>query len=475
MTKSLSIKSLFIQLICLIIIAGMTYFTFQFSYTSTKNIRGDYKTFYKSLTSRKGIYKPYQYITVKPGVKKITVGELKKMPISTAVNLNTPTMNIILKLLISSSRTLKTDSLIWTLSSLAGAALSIYFLLLLFKKKYQVSLPFLPALLFLILSWPAIVNNSMGQVTFLLLPILSLAFTLGALGFLFVSSILLGLLASLKLFFLLFLFFFLARKQWGLAFTFILSFALFTVAPLVHLPLNEYKNFLHLVLSPGTVARRSINIVNASLLGFIIKASSYFTLKLTYSAAKLLSILLSACLLLAYMILQFAWLNHIKDRAFEIGFSLIIVLSLLMSPLGWIYYFPFLLIPAAFIYETILKREASLGLFIALLLALYLPTAAWVSIPRHVHSSFVILSAMLKYFSPTISLALWSICILETARIYTLPSFTQHANKRIFIEILIGSILLTLLCLFLNYAFPYYFTPHTRQAILALGPRYWIN
>ncbi len=62
-----------------------------------------------------------------------------------------------------------------------------------------------------------------------------------------------------------------------------------------------------------------------------------------------------------------------KTSGFQFGFSITLIVCLLLSPLGWLYYFPFLLIPFLVACCGLAQRKVNLLIYFLLLVVFLLP------------------------------------------------------------------------------------------------------
>jgi len=194
--------------------------------------------------------------------------------------------------------------------------------------------------------FPTWANFVYGQFSLILLSLITLAWIAARKGRDEICGIALGLAMSLKLFIGLFLLFFLVRRRWRLVFWFIGTFLLLSLLPLLIFGVGAYKSYLA-VLSTITWYASSWN---ASFMGFftrIFGGSENVPLVNRPEVALALSRICS--LIFTAWLVGLAWPRSQEsslDR-FDLGFSLTIVGMLLISPLGWMYYFTILIIPAA--------------------------------------------------------------------------------------------------------------------------------
>ena len=174
-----------------------------------------------------------------------------------------------------------------------------------------------------------------------------------------VGGMLLGMALAMKVFLGLFLFYFLVQRRWGLLSWQAATFAACWLLGLLFLGPDAYLQYS--VTLQSLTSYYSSN-WNASAYGFVTRifgGSSSLPLidfpLLGQTLYFLLSLLLLALLL---------WLARAKQgddplMQFDLGFSYTIVAALLISPLGWMYYFPLLLIPFLTLFR--LANSYSLG------------------------------------------------------------------------------------------------------------------
>jgi hypothetical protein len=155
----------------------------------------------------------------------------------------------------------------------------------------------------------------------------------------------LGALAGIKLFFGAFFLFFLARREWRASISF--AAAGFTTVLLSVLALGPDSHLEYVRLLQGVNWFSSGG--NASSLGFFKRVfgepgnDPLFHAPLVGSILGRVSSLLGAVILVV-MARRRSGPGRAEDQN-DLAFSSCIVLMLLISPLGWIYYFPFLVIP----------------------------------------------------------------------------------------------------------------------------------
>lgn len=198
-------------------------------------------------------------------------------------------------------------------------------------------------LIFLIY-FPTWINIRFGQFSFVLLLLIAIAWKTSKLRKDSAAGFILGLAAGLKLFFGIFLILFLIYRRWRLIFWFISTFLACNIISLVIFKITTFETFFSLLQNMPWYA----GTWNASFMGFftrIFGGSMNIPLVNVPWLARTLSLLLSLGLLF-WMI----WLNRphscrSESDRFDLVFSLALVEMLLISPYGWIYYFPILIFP----------------------------------------------------------------------------------------------------------------------------------
>ncbi len=281
-------------------------------------------------------------------------------------------------------------------------------------------------------------------------------------------AVLLGFLASLKLFFLLFLLLFLNKKYWRNSITFTLSFFAFSFLPLTFIPWHEYQNFFQLANDPLSLSRRVIFTTNGSLMGFIATLNKLFTLTFTWTTIKSITATCSFIIITGLLIFYLnTGLKRLTAFRFEISFSLLILFCLILSPLGWIYYYPLLLIPIVIFYKVARRCYLSTLFFPCLLAALLLPCFAWLDASTP-------LTYSLKSLAAFSSLLAWLACLLLIIQAIQQTKLPRTNQLRCYHLCLIGSTLVSISLLATNFGFPFYFSPKIHQQTLKQKPYYWI-
>lgn len=244
---------------------------------------------------------------------------------------------------------------LWTFLSLLAGACAILCL----QRKLDPDSLSLASCLFILIGFfcylPNFVSLQFGQVSLLLLLPLVLAWQAARDKKVLMTGILLGFIASLKPFFGLFLVYFLIHKQWRGLLTFIATLVVCAISASIILNIESYLAYYH-ACQHITWAASSWNV---SLYGILLRliggAESNAALFPLPGLITFIYPLLSILLLLIIIGFLRPTDQIESTQKTDLDFSMIIVGMLLLSPLGWFYYFPFLSIPV-FILWNISKK-----------------------------------------------------------------------------------------------------------------------
>ena len=177
-----------------------------------------------------------------------------------------------------------------------------------------------------------------GQVLFLIFLPLTIAWVYARQGKWTPTGALLGLAASLKIFLLIFIPFLLLRRQYKASVTFCVTFVSVFCLGFLVFGLENYVSWVHTL----TLVNWNCDVSNASLLGFLIRTFSETPIfSQTFPAPNLVTPLwaISSGIvgLLTFYYTTFDNSTNSVDRAF----AMLIISALLISPLGWTYYWFF--------------------------------------------------------------------------------------------------------------------------------------
>jgi hypothetical protein len=265
--------------------------------------------------------------------------------------------------------------LLWTFFSLLAGCLSI---LLIQQKLDPSSLHSLPCCLLLLIAFlsyfPTFANLQFGQVSLLLLPFLVLAWRAAHEQKDIIAAIFLGLAASLKPFIALFFLYFLIRKEWRALSVFILTLLIAALIAAVFFGLNTYMAYYQACQQIAWAASNW----NVSIYGVLLRLIGG-----TEANTALIPIhvhgFFTACYLFLsglFVLMLYWFLRPINDadpqKKTDLDFSIILIAMLLLSPLGWMYYFPLLSIPFLVLWHLAKKGlyPIALPLLLATLLLL---------------------------------------------------------------------------------------------------------
>ena len=187
------------------------------------------------------------------------------------------------------------------------------------------------------------------------------------------AGLILGLAAALKLFFGIFLILFLVYRRWRLIYYFIGTFIACNILSLLIFKITTFETFFSLLQNMPWYA----GTWNASFMGFftrILGGSMNISLVNLPYLARTLSILLSLGLVFWMIWLIRPHSYRSKSDHFDLVFSLALVEMLLISPYGWIYYFPILIYPLIIAWTVTNKYYFSMIYKILLLCAWALTT-----------------------------------------------------------------------------------------------------
>jgi alpha-1,2-mannosyltransferase len=208
-----------------------------------------------------------------------------------------------------------------------------------------------PTLVLYLAYFPTLAAIILGQLSIYLLLILTLVWVHSRQGRDEATGILLGLALAVKLYTGLFLIFFLIRRRWRVVAWYITSFIIFNFVSLLLFRIDTFKNYLETLVSIYWYNA----VWNASFLGFSSRIIQNINGTSIESTARVVSLLLSLSLLA--LILWIAWPDKkrvsekLALQRYDLCFALYLVAMLLISPLGWMYYFPLLLFPFLIIWR----------------------------------------------------------------------------------------------------------------------------
>lgn len=259
---------------------------------------------------------------------------------------------------------------LWSILSIIGGIISIWLL-----QKNIVALREKNILLllsiFLFGYFPVFINIGFGQISLILLPILTGAWLATRKQQQILAGILLGILVSLKIIFGLFLLYFLIRREWRALFLFIVTIIFCALVPILFFGYHSYLDYFNTLHHISWYAASW----NASIHGVLLRLfggneSNIALLSLPHLTA-ILSTIISVALILGLSVFLKSTKDINQQSECDLDFSVVIVTMLLVSPLSWLYYFVWLFIPFGVLLQTFQRQNSfRLHLWLALSIAL---------------------------------------------------------------------------------------------------------
>lgn len=285
-----------------------------------------------------------------------------------AANLNPPFFQLLLSPI--SQFSYATSLFIWLGFSIACGIIAISLIIkIISAEKSKLAIPALTLALFAY--YPTFVSFQFGQVTLFLLSLLVGGWWAAHNNRPILTGMLIGIAASIKLFLGLFFLFFLLRREWHSLFWFGFTILICAILPLSVFPLNDYISYHHILNNICWYTSSW----NASLYGFILRvfgghAEKNIPLWLLPHLGHYLYWIIYSCIFIA--VVKLLQPNHKIPRATkcDLDFSVVLVSALILSPLGWLYYFPFLIIPFLTLFSIARSKHDSIALHLVICLVL---------------------------------------------------------------------------------------------------------
>ncbi len=365
------IKVLALNVICLLLIGYGAILAWQYQTITTPYGTSDYATFYQTLRHNQNIYKNHQFVQVLS--EEIVNGkpQLTTTRPTESVNLNTPLMSLFLKGLVNTSNQLGINVATWIAAILISAITGVW-ILISTTTSTQTGRLFLPLLFIFLLNGYSLDTITAGQISFFIFPILCLAYRFCCTNNPTALAITLGLLSAIKLFFLIFLIYFVAKKAWRLLFIMTLSFLIFFCLPLLYFDTNTYLHFFSLTHDYFAFITRSVMARNGSLLGFITNLTYFLNSTINALQLRFIAYAIVAYFIFRSMVYDYRVLQKLPTFSEELRFSFYIMIGLICSPLAWIYYFVFLTIPIIVFYKINQRYQTGMAFYICFFLGLTL-------------------------------------------------------------------------------------------------------
>lgn len=285
---------------------------------------------------------------------------------SSHANLNTPFFNSVFTSIVK--LTWPANFNVWSVISLSSLIIALHLII----QQLKLSHP----LIFFSLMWfsmPALSNVILVQTGFVAALFCVLLWQQSRNYHEKSAGILLGIVVSFKLFFGLFIVLFLSQKRWKLLFISGITFLLLNARVISFYGLSSYKDYAHLL----SLVTWHGHFWNASFLGALVrlfgnnKCPGYLGWHLPWLKNFLYPVF---CLpILGYLMKSSARVKNIID--FDINYALFSVAMLIISPLGWIYYFSSLFLAyAILIHYSERVKQSSWIFFLAFLSLVMLNT-----------------------------------------------------------------------------------------------------
>ena len=328
-------------LLLIVLMLLITAYLYIIDFTNSK-LETDFQKLYQSQQlwqQDRSIYQP-TYIKLLPTNSTTSEKSLS------SVNLNSPLFN---SLLIPLGYLPYTASVfVWEMISLLAGIVGI---LLVIK---AVNLPLLPLnyalawILILLLYHPVYVNLILGQVGLVLLPLFVIAWRYARNGKIIAAGLLLGILSALKPFFGLFIFYFFWRREHRGILAFVAAFITSIMVGLLCYGFQSYVEYYHVFSFVDWYAANW----NASLFGFLQRIIAPPRLASIIYCIFSILLIIGLRYFLTYPLPIVSTLPKQQLKA-DLDFSMISIVMLLLSPLGWIYYFCFLVISFATLWRAL--------------------------------------------------------------------------------------------------------------------------
>ncbi len=370
--KKISHTLLLISGIILLAIILMLNFIYPLTLGKTNILYSDFGKFYHSqqlFIQGKNIYRPIYFVKNKLNSSQSTqIKPIHAKVFKLGGNLNPPFFTLISFPLayLSYPHAL----FLWTFLSILAGALGI----LLLQEKLDRQTFSISCVLLLLIAlfsyFPSFVSLQFGQVSLLLLPLLVCGWCAARDKKTIRAAIFLGIATSLKPFIGLFLFYFLMRKEWRGLCAFIATLISCAMIAALFLGLDSYATYYHACQQIKWAASSW----NVSIYGFLLRLLGGIESNVAVLPTPGLIIYLYPFLtgLFFLAIIQFLRPAAIQaEQKVDLDFSAIILGMLLLSPLGWIYYFPLLSIPILILWQFAKKGIYPIAIPIYLMICIF--------------------------------------------------------------------------------------------------------
>jgi len=299
----------------------------------------DFLKFYSStrfLLDGQSVYTPFTLETIPDDIQ--IDPELLSTPIHP--NLNPPFQTLLLFPLGLVSY--GTAFWIWSLLSIILGLVSVYLIFDTYRNELHTSHVFELSIVFL-LFFPTVLTIILGQFSLILLFLITIAWISARNGKDRISGITLGIAFSLKIFTGLFIPVFMIQRRWKLLTWYLGTFFICNLLSVFIVGLDEHFKYLRTISSITWYSSSW----NTSLMGFLTRI---------FGGSESIPIINSPTLGIIltfgtsiFVVLLLLWISKNEDKntkySFDLVYSLTIVCMVLISPLGWNYYYVLLIIP----------------------------------------------------------------------------------------------------------------------------------
>jgi len=341
----------------------------------TQELTSDFGTIFNSVRQyweNRSIYHPVTAITFADDPKQLFPHARHGALLT--LNLNSPALN----LLILPFTFLKPAAAyaLWQINAVICFGMSLWLIHKKLIKEIKLSVNLILFILTGFVFFPVYYNFIIGQVSLFLFFLLTLSWLLKDTSKGVYSAIILGTLFSIKLFFGIFLVYFIAARQWKALMVFILTSIVLNALAAFIFGFAVFKSYYHTL----DTIRWYGSPTNFSLLGFLPRVfGGYFIgyyrhrtpAQPFFNLPQLTSVIYYISCFFIYA--GFFWISQLRLKTHwkrELLFAYSPIAMLLISPLGWNYYFVFLIIPCLILFT---HRPANTYIsYILLMLSIFL-------------------------------------------------------------------------------------------------------
>lgn len=400
----------------------------EISAVKTQPFYNDYGTFYESLYWSKHNESLYKIYKIKITNKANPF--MQSHFINHPTNLNPPFFSFLIYPL--SYFSFSTSMLIWIFFSvLCGIFVILYStkMLAVTKNKLLITLALLAALF---AYYPTVINIQLGQLGLVLMPLVFFSWWGARNKQMRLCGLLLGFATSIKIFLGIFAIYFLMRREWRALKWFIGTILVCSLLPLTLFPFSEYAAYYKTLATHISWLTSSWN---ASLPGFLIRVfggNQEINTPLIHlpTLSYMLRWLLSGILLITFIKCLLSNAKIDPQTKCDLDFSLTLTLMLLISPLGWIYYFPLLFIPCITLFRIADQGYQTLTLRLLTCLVIILTSVPYpLILPKHIiGASTIFLNAGVYFYALLLlcSLLFFAHYILKQQSRSTAPDISQN-------------------------------------------------